>query len=656
MGRSPRLPPGKHGLTREQVAADQRSRIFRAIVALVAERGYAATTMKDVVRVAHVSRITVNQVFGFGDKESCFLWAYEAIVEHAIVRVNAAYQAEVEWTDKLGSGFQVLLEEVLERPDAARVALVEAFAAGPEALRRMDRVTHAFEDMVSSTFAASPDRISLPPLISQGIVGGVSRVLRQRLLDDTVVRLSGDADELVRWMLAYHSPAAGGLRFARVPDPTTYKKPTIGDADQTRRRLMRAAATLAAQHSYLTLNDASIARHAGVPTAAFGERFPGGAQECFLAAYDYLGAAVLARFLTRGASGEGAPGINPAQAFAQATMAKGTWEAFFALNAHDLDALRDELIDEASRYGESTYSSLTFERFPLVEIEPGLLLPLSMASLRRRVSQGLHHILSDAAIADGLNRTYYSSVFGLAFQESVERTLRRAVEMEGSGATITADVFYGSSSRRRRSSDVILEYERNPVFVEVVSGPLQAGTTTQGDLKCFASDVDRLVVEKTRQLDQSIRDFFDKDLKLPATDPALVAHAWPVLVTSHAFPHMDYILREVDRLIREKGYLQHERVGSLAIVSAEELFFCEGFMEKGTTFLALMRGWKSGPMASTPLKNYLITLGNGHAPGSQHFVHRFAEANVDYMSRMLGQQQSVESVLANMKSPDAKED
>ncbi len=373
-----------------------------------------------------------------------------------------------------------------------------------------------------------------------------------------------------------------------------------------------------------------------------------------IAEYFTVGAAVLARFLTRGASEDGAPGIQPAQAFAQTTMAKGTWEAFFALTARDLDALRDELMAEASQYGDSTYSSLTFERYPLVEIEPGLFLPLSMASLRRRVSQGVHHILSEAAESDGRDRRHYSSIFGEAFQESVERTLRRGVELERSGATITADVLYGPRTERRRSSDVILEYERNPVFVEVVSGPLQAGTTTQGDLGCFRSDVDRLIVGKARQLDHCIRDFFDDELKLPAIDPALVAHAWPVLVTSHAFPHMEYILREVDRRIRAKGYLKHERVGSLAIVSAEELFFCEGFMEKGTSLLALVRGWKSGPMASAPLKNYLIARGGGHAPASEHFVRRFAEANVDYMSRMLGQQHSVESVLANLHGTEAR--
>lgn len=382
--------------------------------------------------------------------------------------------------------------------------------------------------------------------------------------------------------------------------------------------------------------EAAFVRHTGMP----------------IADYFTVGAAVLARFLTRGANEDSLPGIEPARAFAQATMASETWEAFFTLTGRDVETLRDELLAEANQYGESTYSSLTFERFPLVEIEPGLFLPLSIASLRRRVSQGVFHILSEAAVADGRNRRYYSSIFGTSFQESVERTFRRAVELEGSGATITADVLYGPRSQRRRSSDVILEYERNPVFVEVVSGPLQAGTTTRGDLKCFSDDADRLVVEKTKQLDRSIKDFFNGELKLPAIDPVLVAHAWPVLLTSHPFPHTDYILREVDSRIREKRFLQQERVGSLAIVSADELFFCEGFMQKGTSFLALLRGWKSGPMANAPFKSYLIALGNGHAPASDHFVRRFAEANVDYMRRMLGQQHSVESVLTDVRSQD----
>jgi hypothetical protein len=368
-----------------------------------------------------------------------------------------------------------------------------------------------------------------------------------------------------------------------------------------------------------------------------------------IADYFTVGAAVLARLVIRGSNEDGLPGIEPARYFSSAQMDQSTWQAFFALTARDADGLRAELVTEAEEYGETTYSSLTFERFPLIEIEPGTFLPLSMASLQRRISQGVFHLLSEAAESEGHDRRRYSSNFGHAFQKSVERTLRRGVAFGPSPVAITADVKYGPRAQQRRSSDVILGYERNPVFVEIVSGPLQAGTITQGDLKCFEADADRLVVKKAKQLDHSIRDFFAGDLELPGIDRATVSHVWPVIVTSHAFPHMELIVDVLERRLRDAGYLQQERVGRLAMVSAEELFFCEGFMQQGKSFLALIRGWKSGSRANLPLKNYLIELGHGHAPGSKHFELRFAEANAENMRRMLAKEVSAESMLEGLR-------
>ncbi len=372
-----------------------------------------------------------------------------------------------------------------------------------------------------------------------------------------------------------------------------------------------------------------------------------------IAEYFTVGGAVLARLVLRSPTGDGPPSITPARYFASAQMDESTWQAFFALVACDPDGLRAALVNETEVYGENTYSSLTFERFPLVEVEPGTFLPLSMASLQRRVSQGVFHLLSEAAESNGFDRRRYSSNFGHVFQQSVEGTLRRGVAFDASQVTITADVPYAARGQRRRSSDVIVGYERNPVFVEVVSGPLQAGTITQGDLDCFNADANRLVVKKAKQLDDSIRDFFAGDLQLPRIDPKMVAHVWPVIVTSHAFPHMELIVEVLERRLRDEGYLQQERVGRLGIVSAEELFFCEGFMEQGKSFLALIRGWKSGSRSNLPLKNYLIELGGGRAPGSKHFELRFAQANAENMRRMLGKEVSSESILDGLRRSDS---
>ena len=59
----PRLPRGRHSLERSVVATSQRARMIEAIVTAVAEKGYAAATVGDVIRRARVSRTTFYAMF-----------------------------------------------------------------------------------------------------------------------------------------------------------------------------------------------------------------------------------------------------------------------------------------------------------------------------------------------------------------------------------------------------------------------------------------------------------------------------------------------------------------------------------------------------------------------------------------------------------------
>ena len=80
-----RLPRGSHGLDRDVVEASQRARLLEAVGRAVAEKGYAAATIEDVVRGAGVSKKTFYE--HFADKEGCFLAAYEAAAEELFRRV-----------------------------------------------------------------------------------------------------------------------------------------------------------------------------------------------------------------------------------------------------------------------------------------------------------------------------------------------------------------------------------------------------------------------------------------------------------------------------------------------------------------------------------------------------------------------------------------
>ena len=363
--------------------------------------------------------------------------------------------------------------------------------------------------------------------------------------------------------------------------------------------------------------------------------------------YFAIGGTVLAQLVNRGREEDSFPGVCPETFYSEVSIDKAEWRPFFELNARSVDDLGAALEAEEAAYGPTTYGSLTFERTPLAHLGVDGYVPLSMYAFQRRITEGVIHILAEAAEQEGRSRRYYASVFGGVFQQSVEETFRRGMAIASADVQITADVEYGDRRNRRRSSDVILGYERDPLFVEVVSGPLRAATSTRGDLSTLDGDLDRLVVGKAKQLDTSITDFFDGQLEVRGVDPTLVRRAWPVIVTSHSLPRTPTLLEEIEERIRQAGWLCDERVASLTIISAEELFFCEGFMERGSSFIGLLRGWKSGPAALGPFQNYLVELGGGKAPGSTHFERRFAEANADYMTRLLGKAVTGDDVLAH---------
>lgn len=87
--RPQRLPAGRHGLSREFVARNQQERILDAMGKSVAEHGFAAASLSDVIARAGVSRKTFYE--HFTDKEDCFLQAYDAVAAGLRNRVASAY-------------------------------------------------------------------------------------------------------------------------------------------------------------------------------------------------------------------------------------------------------------------------------------------------------------------------------------------------------------------------------------------------------------------------------------------------------------------------------------------------------------------------------------------------------------------------------------
>jgi AcrR family transcriptional regulator len=274
-------------LDHDAVASNQRSRLIGAMIEEVAEHGYPAATLARLVALAGVSKRAFHELFG--TKEAYFLATYDAIVANAARRIGMAYRAEGDWQARLRAGFTAYAAEVVDEPNAARLVLVEVLGAGPAALARMRRTRLIFEEAVSTSFSEAPDGVKLPPLIAKGIVCGMERITRQRLLTGDLEELPALADELLAWALAYRSPAAAELAAAS-PAPRERLVPCCPRvrAENERARILCSAARIAAANGYAQLTPGQIVGEAEVSEKTFDGLFES-TEQCFLDALDRLG-------------------------------------------------------------------------------------------------------------------------------------------------------------------------------------------------------------------------------------------------------------------------------------------------------------------------------------------------------------------------------
>jgi AcrR family transcriptional regulator len=147
-----RLPRGRHGLSREEVVESQRGRLLRAMADAVADKGYAATAVADVIARAGVSRETFYEQFS--SKESCFLDTFDAAGAILLGRIAGTQGGEGTPEERFAGLLRAYLAALEAEPSYARTFLVEVHAAGPEALRRRMAMQGRFTDALVELFGA----------------------------------------------------------------------------------------------------------------------------------------------------------------------------------------------------------------------------------------------------------------------------------------------------------------------------------------------------------------------------------------------------------------------------------------------------------------------------------------------------------------------
>ena len=289
--RDRKLPPGR-GTPREEAERNQRERLFAAMVATVDEKGYEAATVADLVKLSGVSRSAFYR--HFDDKEACFLAAIEAMVGPALDRIRGDQSAPAG-VDRARRAFESLFELIVSQPAAAKMCIVEIYAAGADGAALLDRSMDAVTALMQQLLDQVPERKGMPPELVRAIVGGIQKVIHKRLYRGKEGELMELVPQLWDWLLGYPVPP-GPLRATRrrtvVTQPFAERQATASPPE----RILRALAAVVGEKGYPDTTVAEIVARAATSQRTFYEHFKN-KEDAIVAALDSGSAHMLAAAL-----------------------------------------------------------------------------------------------------------------------------------------------------------------------------------------------------------------------------------------------------------------------------------------------------------------------------------------------------------------------
>ncbi|WP_328600974.1 TetR/AcrR family transcriptional regulator [Actinomadura physcomitrii] len=195
----------------------QRSRLCAAMAEVMAEKGYVATSVADVLQRSGVSRQSFYQVFD--SKLDCFMAAFDVardlLVQHLLEMIGAgadgrpAAMGTGDAMDRFEQGFTAYLEALAIELPYTRLFLIEVYAAGPEAIRRRADLQNMITDTLADMLGARDDA---GRFTCRMIVAATSTLVTNAVADNDLDALRAIGPPLVRNVRTLWAAGAFGRR------------------------------------------------------------------------------------------------------------------------------------------------------------------------------------------------------------------------------------------------------------------------------------------------------------------------------------------------------------------------------------------------------------------------------------------------------------
>jgi AcrR family transcriptional regulator len=208
-----RLPRGRHGLSPEFVARNQRDRLIAALILTLDEVGYQKTTVSMIGRRAAVSKSDFYK--HFDSKDECFVAAYEFAVEriHAAVLDACAEVKDEDWPARVRVGIVTLLTVLAGEPPLAAILLAEGLRAGRGIYDRYQAAVESFVPLLRDGAPDPPGGAAVPPATDEAVVGGIASLLSRRVAAGETEDLTRLVPDVLEFALTPHLGTEGARRI-----------------------------------------------------------------------------------------------------------------------------------------------------------------------------------------------------------------------------------------------------------------------------------------------------------------------------------------------------------------------------------------------------------------------------------------------------------
>lgn len=175
-----------------------RSRLLEGMAVVVARKGFADTTIGDIVAEAAVSRRTFYE--HFESKAQCFVALYVAASHNALKVLREAIDPAHDWEEQVERALGAYLASMASNPVLLRTLFVEILGLGAEGLAARRRVNREIATYMLEVVNRKPGA-KVTEELAMAVVGGMHELVLWEIEDghaDRLPELTATATALVK--------------------------------------------------------------------------------------------------------------------------------------------------------------------------------------------------------------------------------------------------------------------------------------------------------------------------------------------------------------------------------------------------------------------------------------------------------------------------